>query len=596
MSRRAASLIFVAVVLGMCSASWGQKKASNPNPANGATDVVMALFRWTAGTGAVFHDVYLGTTPELGPAQLVGPRQRMTMFYYAGGLTPGTVYYWRVNEVEMDGVTVHAGDVWTFVAQPWTAFLPDPADGSNEAPVAPDLKWLAGQGALKHHVYFGSSRTSVADGTADTDKGVVEEPNYAPGELEPTSTYFWRVDEIGPGGAVVVGAVWSFTTVQPVDDFESYNDEEGKGTRIYETWIDGWTNNNGGTVGYTNPPFAEQKIVHGGRQSMPLDYNNITSPFYSEAVREFAPAQNWTANDVNMLTLYVRGMAVDFEIPSVSTPPVIDGKMDDIWKIASVQPIQTAIISVKPISSSSQFRVLYDATNLYALVDVNDDRLRNDSPEAWYDDSVEFYVDGDNTKKGPGLDGNNRQYTFGWSATDIQGTNTNVTGVEFAQTNTPTGWRLEIKLPWQSLMGSGAPVGKLIGIDCFYDDDDDNSGVQESQVAWHSTVENDWQTPASWGTALVARPLEEGADQVYVALQDSSQHVGVVTHPDSQLVKAGQWVQWKIPLSDFANAGVNLTAVRKMFIGVGDRADPRPGGAGLLFIDDVHLTRPVPTE
>jgi len=61
-------------------------------------------------------------------------------------------------------------------------------------------------------------------------------------------------------------------------------------------------------------------------------------------------------------------------------------------------------------------------------------------------------------------------------------------------------------------------------------------------------------------------------------------------------VKAGQWVQWKIPLSDFANAGVNLTAVRKMFIGVGDRADPLPGGAGLLFIDDIHLTRPVPTE
>ena len=29
-------------------------------------------------------------------------------------------------------------------------------------------------------------------------------------------------------------------------------------------------------------------IVHGGLQSMPLDYNNINAPFYSEAEREFA--------------------------------------------------------------------------------------------------------------------------------------------------------------------------------------------------------------------------------------------------------------------------------------------------------------------
>ena len=38
-------------------------------------------------------------------------------------------------------------------------------------------------------------------------------------------------------------------------------------------------------------PFAEQTIVHGGKQSMPLDYNNVKTPFYSEAEREFAPGR-----------------------------------------------------------------------------------------------------------------------------------------------------------------------------------------------------------------------------------------------------------------------------------------------------------------
>jgi hypothetical protein len=56
-------------------------------------------------------------------------------------------------------------------------------------------------------------------------------------------------------------------------------------------------------------------IIQGGRQSMPLDYNNVNSPFYSEAVREFAPLQNWTANDVNDLVLYVRGSAVNAAAP-----------------------------------------------------------------------------------------------------------------------------------------------------------------------------------------------------------------------------------------------------------------------------------------
>ena len=600
MGRKVAYLIFVAVVLGACGASWGQKKASSPNPANGATDVIAPLLRWTAGSTALFHNVYLGTTPDLGPAQLVGARQVPPMFYYAAGFQAGTTYYWRVDEIEKDGVTVIPGDVWTFLAQPLTAFWPDPADGSNAGPVAPDLKWLAGQGALKHHVYFGDSRAAVTAGAADVDKGVVNEPNYAPGELQPTTTYFWRVDEVGAGGKEVAGDVWSFTTVFPVDDFESYNDEDGKGTRIYETWIDGYSDaSSGSTVGNLNPPFAEQTIVRSGKQSMPMDYNNVNAPFFSEAKREFAPAEDWTANDVNTLTLHVRGREVDFEILSVSKPPVIDGQVDDVWAQATVLPIKTKIDGADltgPADASGQFRELYDATYLYVLVDINDEKLYNDSSSAYLDDSVEVYVDGDNTKKGAGLDGNNRQYTFGWTATDIQGTNTNITGVEFAQVNTPTGWRIEIKLPWQSLMGTGAPVGKLIGVDCFYNDDDDGGDTRESQIAWHSTVGGDWQTPSSWGTALVAKPATGGADLVYVALQDSANHTGVVSNPDPALVKAAQWVEWQIPLSDFANAGVNLAKVRWMYVGVGDRANPVAGGTGKLFIDDIYLTKPAPAQ
>ena len=615
MRRRVGYFILAAIVLGVCGVSWGQKKASAPLPANGATDVTFPIMQWKAGSTAVFHAVYLGTSPQLGAAELVAPRQPLgqAVYYHMPGIVPGTTYYWRVDETEKDMVTIITGDVWSFTAWPTTAFLPDPPDGSNAAQVAPDLKWLAGQGAGKHHVYFSDSKAAVTDGTADADKGLVTEPNYAPGDLQPTTTYFWRVDEIDALGTVVPGAVWSFTTVSPIDDFESYTNDVGQ--RIFQTWIDGWGysepapgnpgNGTGASVGHdiwavgtTYTDIAETKIVHGGAQSLPIDFNNMVAPFYSETDRSWSASEDWTAGGLDTLVLHVRGQAMSLAILPVTTPPVIDGKVDSIWAQASIQPIKTKIDGADPtgpLDASGQFRVLYDATNLYAIVDINDDKLYNDSSSAYLDDSVEFYVDGENMKGPSPLSGNNRQYTFGWTATDIQGTNTALTGVEFAQVNTPTGWRIEMKFPWQTLRGAGAPVGKFIGIDSFYNDDDDGGDTRESQIAWNSTVGGDWQTPSSWGTAMIApAQVAGGADRLYVALQDSANHVAVIVNPDPGILSVKQWVEWAIPLSEFANGKVNLAAVRKMIIGVGDRTNPAKGSVGSLFIDDMYLTKPAP--
>ena len=39
-------------------------------------------------------------------------------------------------------------------------------------------------------------------------------------------------------------------------------------------------------------------------------------------------------------------------------------------------------------------------------------------------------------------------------------------------------------------------------------------------------------------------------------------------------------------------AGVNLSRVSRMVIGLGDRNNPTPGGSGLLYIDDIGVGRP----
>jgi hypothetical protein len=299
-------------------------KAWAPSPADGARDVMMALLSWKSLDTVKLHNIYLGTDPNLTAKDLVGSRRPGNLFFCGPWVQPGVTYYWRVDEIGPDMKTVYQGNVWGFLMKPPTAYDPSPADGVNTASPATELKWLAGTGAATHHVYFAESLDAVTQGAPEADKGVFTDPNFSPGELQPGMTYFWRVDEIGLADAVQTGPVWSFTTVVPVDDFESYTDDVG--SRIFQTWIDGWGysepapgnpgNGSGASVGHdiwtagtTYTTIAETTIVHGGKQSMPLDYNNVNSPYYSEADRTFATTQDWTADGVDTLVLYVQAKA-----------------------------------------------------------------------------------------------------------------------------------------------------------------------------------------------------------------------------------------------------------------------------------------------
>jgi len=77
----------------------------------------------------------------------------------------------------------------------------------------------------------------------------------------------------------------------------------------------------------------------------------------------------------------------------------------------------------------------------------------------------------------------------------------------------------------------------------------------------------------------------------YVAVEDKAGHIGIVSYPDSALVTAKQWTQWKIPFADFTSAGVNMAAVKKLHLGVGDRSEPAAGGAGRIYVDDIGLIK-----
>ncbi|HOW73738.1 MAG TPA: discoidin domain-containing protein [Phycisphaerae bacterium] len=182
---------------------------------------------------------------------------------------------------------------------PVQARAPQPANGATGVSLDTDLDWRPGRAAASHQVYFGTDPNALTAATTVTNH------SHSPGPLHFGTTYYWKVDEVNT--VTYPGPVWNFTTQEyaVVDDFESYTDDEGN--RIYETWIDGWTNNTGSVVGYLQAPFAERTIVHGGRQSLPLGYDNTKAPFYSEATRTFETPQDWTTGGADTLSLWLRG-------------------------------------------------------------------------------------------------------------------------------------------------------------------------------------------------------------------------------------------------------------------------------------------------
>ncbi|UCD49817.1 MAG: discoidin domain-containing protein [Phycisphaerales bacterium] len=214
-----------------------------------------------------------------------------------------------------------------FFQIPAHAREPQPADGQAGVPIGGRLTWRAGREAETHQVYLSADQAAVTDGTAPVE--TVTTNSFAPTGLEFGMDYYWRVDEVNEADAISTwpGPTWTFVTQEyaVIDDFEAYDNDEN---RIYDTWLDGWVNETGSTVGYLEEPFAEQRIVYAGAQSMPLEYRNDIAPFYSEAERDLGGA-NLTGNGADTLFIHFRGSAAATEGQAGNDPASVYVAVED---------------------------------------------------------------------------------------------------------------------------------------------------------------------------------------------------------------------------------------------------------------------------
>jgi hypothetical protein len=209
-----------------------------------------------------------------------------------GGLT-----YYGLSEVRFMYIPVRARD-------------PNPTNEETEVPINATLTWLAGREAAQHNVYISKDEQAVIDGTADVD--TVIQAASGPQSLDLNRTYYWRVDEVNnaENPSVWASDIWSFSTAEfiTVDDFEDYNGTAGY--EIWSTWKDGFgTTNNGAQMGLNNSPYVERIIVHSGRQSAPVSYNN-TSASMSEVTADtsnLAIGSDWSKGNPDTLVVWFRG-------------------------------------------------------------------------------------------------------------------------------------------------------------------------------------------------------------------------------------------------------------------------------------------------
>jgi len=289
-----------------------------------------------------------------------------------------------------------------FLYTPVLAREPESADGATDVSVDAILDWRAGREAVSHEVALGTDAEALAVIETVTDS------QYNPGGLDLGTTYYWQISEVNEAEAISTwtGDLWSFSTQESIviDDFESYNDDDNL---IYETWLDGWVNETGSTVGYLEAPFAEQTMVHGGKQAMPLFYDNTGGLSVSEADLTLSPGQNWTQAGVTTLVVNFYG---SLENDAAQVYVKIDGTKVTggsttmaLWKQwdidlaatgANLQNVKSVTVGVEGNGSG----VIYvDDVALYAAAPA-----------------VATPVD-------PGTDGLAAQYTFEDNANDVTG-------------------------------------------------------------------------------------------------------------------------------------------------------------------------------
>jgi len=537
--------------------------ASNPNPANGATDVVRdVVLSWTPGMYADKHDVYFGIVfDDVNDADrtnpldvLVSQYQEPNSYSSAELLQFGQTYYWRVDEVNAPpDNTIFKGDIWSFTTEPVTY----PIAGEN----------ITATASSSNNVEEVPENTINRSGLDDNDLHSNDsKAMWLSSVIGPKPTWIqYEFDQVYKLHQMLV---WNHnTSTEPVIGFGVK-----EATIEYSTDGANWTTlcthefaRALGTAGYAHNTTVE--LGGAVAKYVKITVNSNLGGFVPQfglsevrflytpvLAREPNPASGSTDIDVDNLTLGWRAgrEAASHEVYfGDSNQAVIDG---------------TAPVSTVTEASYGPLSFDLGVTHYWKVNEVN----MAETPTTWEGDvwdftTTEFLVvdDFESYNDLDTTDPESNRIFLTWLDGYEQPANGSIVGYAAAP------------FTEQNIVHSGGQSMPL-----FYD----NTGTARySEAELTLSQAQDWTKSGVAALSLwFSGEPNNVPEQMYVKVNGSK----VTYDSDADNLTRIPWQPWNI---DLASLGIDLQNVTKLSIGFGDETSMTPGGSGVVFFDDISL-------
>jgi len=522
---------------------------------------------------------------------------------YSGAIDDVRIYDHALSDVEILGV---------MKGQPWPyASGPVPAEGDLHEDTWINLSWKPGVFAVSHNVYLGDNVADVNAGTGDTFRGnqtstslFVGFPGSPyPDGLVPGTTYYWRIDEVNDlhPDSPWKGNIWSFSIAPRT----AYNPDPADGAGLVDLGV---------TLSWTPGFGAKLHHVYFGDDFDAV--NNATGALpqgtasYKPASLESEKVYYWRVDEFDAGATYKGNVWSFATVGAVGNPQPSNGAV-------GVQ--MNAVLTWRPSARSASHQV-YFGTDKEAVRKANTTSPEYKGPKALGAESYD-----------PGL--LQQDVTCYWRVDEVNTVNPKSPWKGPLWTFTTGDWLLvddfegydagdnQIWYSWHDGLGYGTPgtpgfyagngSGAAVGDETtpsFTEETIVHGGDQSMPVTYdnnkqgfskYSEVELSLTSPRDW-TANGVHTLtiwfrgnsSNSAEPLYVAITNRTGAPAVVVHDDAGAAQKQSWTKWAIPLTAFADKGINLADVDRIAVGLGTRGNlTTPGGTGKMYFDDISLHR-----
>ena len=197
---------------------------------------------------------------------------------------------------------------------------------------------------------------------------------------------------------------------------------------------------------------------------------------------------------------FVDASKLDFDIKTVERPSMdvkkgtvtVDAEIDDAWANAEEVPLEIVLGA----ECEGTAKLLWDENNLYVLFTVKDSVLNKDNENAWEQDSIEVFIDENNSKAG-GYEPDDKQYRVSYeNFLSFNGDQCLEENMKSAVKVTDDGYIVEASFKWTDITPA---EGDAVGLELQVNDAS-AEGTRSGTISWADTTGTGYMNPEVFGT------------------------------------------------------------------------------------------------